>query len=303
MHSYQHNIKTFNNATRHLTRVERSLYRDLIELYYDTEQPLPAVDFDRLARRVLAISDEEKTALQFVLDEFFTLTGDCYTHDYCDEQIEKFHAATTAKAKAGKASAEARKKKAEARKEARKQQKQTSDEQVLSGSPTGEQRNPTNQKPETNNQKPDINTNGSSGKPDKPSLIDQQFESIWQAYPKREGSNPKTKAKSAFKARIKDGADPALIAQGVSRYRKFCEAKGSIGTEYVMQAQRFFGPGKEYENDWLITEASNGKYQPGGNKPLSKSEQSESAFRDYIAGLDCGEAEEAGSIMGDFTQP
>jgi len=147
------------------------------------------------------------------------------------------------------------------------------------------------------------NTNGSSGKPDKPSLIDQQFESVWQAYPKREGSNPKNKAKSAFKARIKDGADPALIAQGVSRYRKFCEAKGSIGTEYVMQAQRFFGPGKEYENDWLITEASNAKHQPGGNKPLSRSEQSEAAFHAYIAELDSEDEESFGGGMGGLAEP
>lgn len=155
MHSYQHNIKTFNNATRHLTRVERSLYRDLIELYYDTEQPLPADDFDRLARRVLAVSEEEKAALQYVLDEFFVKTGNVYSHDYCDETIEKFHTATTAKAKAGKASAEARKKKAASRKAGRsdkQEQDLTDDEQALNDSSTDEQRNPTNQKPETRNQ-------------------------------------------------------------------------------------------------------------------------------------------------------
>ncbi len=108
MHSYHHNIKTFNNATRHLTRVERSLYRDLIELYYDSEKPLQADNFDRLARLVLANSDDERAALKYVLSEFFTLSGDLYTHDYCDEQIEKFYSNTTAKAFAGKASAKAR---------------------------------------------------------------------------------------------------------------------------------------------------------------------------------------------------
>lgn len=121
MHHYQHNIKTFNHATRHLTRVERALYRDLIELYYDTEQPLPAASFDRLCRLVLAHSDDEKTALHSVLDEFFVLTGDVYTHDYCDAQIEKYRANSTSKAKAGKASADARKEKAANRQAERKQ--------------------------------------------------------------------------------------------------------------------------------------------------------------------------------------
>lgn len=119
MHSYLHNIKTFNNATRHLTGVERLLYRDAIELYYDTEQPLPAVDFDRLARRLRAVTPEEKAALQYILTEFFELTGDVYTHHFCDEVIEAYKNSTSAKSIAGKASAAARKKKAEERRAAR----------------------------------------------------------------------------------------------------------------------------------------------------------------------------------------
>jgi uncharacterized protein YdaU (DUF1376 family) len=120
MHSYLHNIKTFNNATRHLTRVERSVYRDLIELYYDTEQPLNAVQFDRLCKRIMANSDEEIAALEYILDEFFERTGDVYTHDFCDHEIEKFQNITSAKSAAGRASAEARKQKADKRKQSRK---------------------------------------------------------------------------------------------------------------------------------------------------------------------------------------
>ncbi|MCP5244840.1 MAG: YdaU family protein [Burkholderiales bacterium] len=157
MHSYQHHIKDFNNATRHLTRVERSLYRDAIELYYETEQPLPADDFDRLARRLMAVTDEEKTALKMVLDEFFDLTGNVYSHDRCDEEIEKFHNAQTAKSVAGKASAEARRKRQEARKESRKKQNLTDVEQPLNSVDTEDQQNATNHKPITKNQEP-LNT-------------------------------------------------------------------------------------------------------------------------------------------------
>jgi len=152
MHSYNHNIKTFNNATRHLTRVERSLYRDLIELYYDTEQPLDAVEIERLQRRVMAITQEEKDALDYVLSEFFVKTGSVYTHDYCDEQIDKYREVNTAKARAGKASAEARKKKAEERRLKRKEeseQNSTHDEHALS---SRTQPRTKNHKPLTNNQ-------------------------------------------------------------------------------------------------------------------------------------------------------
>lgn len=155
MHSYQHQIKTFNNATMHLTHVERALYRAAIEMYYDTEQPLPAADFDWLARKLLARSDEEKTALKVVLDEFFVLTGDVYTHDYCDQVIEKYHNTNSAKARAGKASAEARKKKAAENKRSRKQ-KSTCDEHVLNSVDGVFEQNSTN-KNKNKNKKQEIN--------------------------------------------------------------------------------------------------------------------------------------------------
>jgi len=152
MHSYQHNIKTFNHATRHLTRVERSLYRDLIELYYDTEQPLTS-DKNRLSRLVLATTEEEKEALNYVLSEFFDLTGDVYSHDYCDEQIDKYKNNKSDKSRAGKASAEARKKKADDR----KRERETKDKQDSTGVKQPLNKRATNHKPVTINHKPDIN--------------------------------------------------------------------------------------------------------------------------------------------------
>ena len=154
MHYYQHNIKTFNSATQHLTHVERSLYRCLIEMYYDTEQPLPADNFERLARRVMASTDEEKEALTFVLGEFFERTGNVYTHDFCDEVIETYHAFKANKSRAGKASAEARRKKSEERKTKRRmasEGERTGVQQVLDSVATESQQTPTNHKPITNN--------------------------------------------------------------------------------------------------------------------------------------------------------
>jgi len=167
MHHYQHNIKTFNHATRHLTRVERALYRDLIELYYDTEQPLPAVSFDKLCRLVLAHSDDEKTALKAVLDEFFVLTGEVYSHDYCDEQIEKYRTNSSIKSKAGKASAEARKVKSEQRKAQRKQTLNTCSTDVQLTS---------NHKPITNNQVKDIVPANAVTKPTTGTRLDPEWQ-------------------------------------------------------------------------------------------------------------------------------
>lgn len=87
MHYYPHHIADFNNATRHLGRLERSIYRDCIEMYYDTEGPLDGTDLERLQRRLLCHSDAEKTALDFVLNEFFEEEGGMYMNGRCDREI------------------------------------------------------------------------------------------------------------------------------------------------------------------------------------------------------------------------
>lgn len=104
MNYYQHHIGDFDKTTRHLTRIERSIYRDLIELYYDTEQPL-TLDRAALCRKIIARSNEESTAVEQVLNEFFTETAIGWYHDRCESEIERYHNNSSQKAQAGKASA------------------------------------------------------------------------------------------------------------------------------------------------------------------------------------------------------
>ena len=108
MNYYPHHIGDFNNATRHLTRVERALYRDVIELYIYDERP-PTTDFDRLARKLMAVTEEEKQALRNVLDEFFLNQGDHYYCPKCDDILTNYHFNHENQRRAGKASAEKRK--------------------------------------------------------------------------------------------------------------------------------------------------------------------------------------------------
>lgn len=108
MNHYPHHIGDFNNATRHLTFVERALYRELLDLYYDTEKPLNS-DTEKLARRVLANTPELRTALDSVLDEFFKNTPEGFRNRRCDREILKYHAQQEQASRAGKASAAKRK--------------------------------------------------------------------------------------------------------------------------------------------------------------------------------------------------
>jgi hypothetical protein len=87
----------------------------------------------------------------------------------------------------------------------------------------------------------------------------KEFEELWALYPKRSGSNPKKKAFFAWRARFQEisGMDDAYrlrraMTAGVERYAAWCNATGKTGTETVMQAARFFGPNREWENEYQI---------------------------------------------------
>ncbi len=92
-----------------------------------------------------------------------------------------------------------------------------------------------------------------------------EFESCWKAFPKREGSNPKNHAFKHWWARVKEGVSPAVLLAATQRYAAFCAAKGQIGTPYVMQAQRFYGTSREWENPWVVSA------QPQPPRPAGKS--------------------------------
>ena len=218
MHYYSHNIGDFNNSTRHLTRVERSLYRDLIELYYDSEQPLQSVDRAKLARKVLAHTDEEYIALNYVLEEFFFEDGDKYSHPRCDEEIAKYRANTTAKAKAGIASAKAR---------AKSKQKVTPVEQTLNGCATNHK--PINNKQETINNKSIVEA--------APQPVDevQVIFDYWVMVMKKNASCKLTPERKKFiKARMKQGYELDYILKAIDGCSKSAHHMGQNdkGTKY-----------------------------------------------------------------------
>ena len=89
MHYYPFNISDFNNSTRHLTLLERAIYRELMDMYYQTENPI-VDDLDVLARKILVRSKEEKESLSIVLDEFFLKTDAGYTIYRIEQEIIKY---------------------------------------------------------------------------------------------------------------------------------------------------------------------------------------------------------------------
>ena len=107
MKHYPRHIGDFNRATRHLTRIERSIYSDLLDLYYESEKMLP-LDINYICRKIIARTNEEVTGVVQVLNEFFTKTPTGYYQDRCEEEIERYQKNNSQQAMAGKASAAAR---------------------------------------------------------------------------------------------------------------------------------------------------------------------------------------------------
>ena len=167
MHFYQHNIGDFDKATRHLSRVERSVYRDLIEFYYDIEQPL-SLDIQSICRKIIAKSNEESTAVEQVLNEFFNETPLGWYHIRCEEELERYRCSTSQKSEAGKASAAKKKEKLQHALNGNS----TSVEQTFNGAST-------KQEPLTNNQEPIVKTLVISQANDKPDCPHQEIISVY----------------------------------------------------------------------------------------------------------------------------
>ena len=90
MHFYMFNPADFNNSARHLSLPERAIYRDLIDMYYHSEQAIDTSDMDRLARRLLCTSAEYRASLEYVLDEFFVKRGKRHHHHRIDREIKNY---------------------------------------------------------------------------------------------------------------------------------------------------------------------------------------------------------------------
>lgn len=80
--------------------------------------------------------------------------------------------------------------------------------------------------------------------------IDPEFEEAWALYPKREGTNSRADALKAWDARVKAGVPIADLLAGTKRYAAYCTKEKKAGTQFVMQAVRFFGKGEHYTEAW-----------------------------------------------------
>ena len=280
MRSYQHHIGDFNNATRHLDRIERSIYRDLIELYYDIEGPLP-LDIATICRRIIARSNEESTLVESSLNEFFTETPTGWYHTRCEHEIDKYKSSNSQRALAGKASA--------AKKALKRQQalngNSTSVEISLNGESTGNQN--LNLKPKPNNE----STNVDSKRKQKPAIDLSAWESKPSAGTMTDWAAMRKAKHAPLSQTVINKLTPEINLAVASGYTaddclSLCILKGWQGFKF----------------QWLKNEESNNANNQR-NTRTNRSDRNTQAHRDYIADLERQAEVEAGRCLADPAEP
>ena len=176
----------------------------------------------KLARKLLAITDDEKTALKVVLDDFFLITDTGYFHERCNIEITKYHSNTSNKAKAGIASALAR------------QQKSTDVKHMFNEPITN------NHKPITNNHKPITNI-----KPLRTKVLDTYFEDFWYFYPKKVGKD------AAIKAWNKVNPDILLVSDALKWQKESKQWQQEDG-KYIPNPATYLNQGRWQDEQPVI---------------------------------------------------
>lgn len=87
MHYYRFFINDYRSSTSHLTNDEDLAYRRLLDMYYDTETPIPT-ETEWVSRRLRLGSQ----VVLSVLADFFVLEADGWHHPVCDEVIRDYRA-------------------------------------------------------------------------------------------------------------------------------------------------------------------------------------------------------------------
>lgn len=154
MNYYEHHLGDYAKDTGHLSMLEHGAYRLLLDRYYSTEEGIPAAQAYRMAR---ARSEEERQAVDAVLEEFFTLEDGVWINRRAEEEIAKAQVKINAAKENGKKGG--RPKKVNPGSENETQQKPSG----FSAGSENETQQKAHQAPSTKHQTPDVEAAAATG--------------------------------------------------------------------------------------------------------------------------------------------
>lgn len=85
-----HNFTGHDFETKHMSRIEKTIYLDLRSIYLSAEKPIDGSDMALLERRLSVIDDAEKQALAFVLKDKFNKAGKLFKRPEWDKIIKDY---------------------------------------------------------------------------------------------------------------------------------------------------------------------------------------------------------------------
>ena len=97
MYYYKFHIGDYRGATTYLSNEEDLAYRRLLDMYYDTEKPIP-LETQTVSKR-LRVGIE---SVVFVLEEFFKKTDDGWVSKRCEDEISEYTQKCARNKEAGK---------------------------------------------------------------------------------------------------------------------------------------------------------------------------------------------------------
>jgi uncharacterized protein YdaU (DUF1376 family) len=119
---YPFHIGDFRSGTSNMSRQSRWIYRDMMDIYYDTELPL-VLDLDVLCDKLGVEVEEERRIVERLLKFKFTKTDTGYLHHICETVIATYHTKAEIAAENGKRGGRPRKEKGEPAKPKNNQKK------------------------------------------------------------------------------------------------------------------------------------------------------------------------------------
>lgn len=185
------------SKTAHLSLFEDCAYRRLLDLCWTQVGCKVRNDLGHLSRVLRLRSDEERAALEAVIGEFMTVSGEWIYQENQQRIFEKARQVSKSRSNAGK-------KGGRPRKSAKTQAQQGLREESNSLA---------NEKQTKSIQNQSINT---------PYSPPGDFDLLWDAYPQRAGPNPKKTALDKFQKL--SNADRLAAIEGAKAYGRWCQA-------------------------------------------------------------------------------
>ena len=299
MNFFKKHIGDWIRDTAHLSAVEEGIYSRLIDQYYSREKPLP-VDIKAACKLARASSKNDRLAVSYVLDSYFTLTENGYTHDRCDSEIKYYVANANKNLANGKLGGRPRK----TSMKSTEPETQWVNSGLCLGSVLETQtiRQPltTNQEPLTTNQEQDLKTEGQDLKNPTPPKTSFLCPPTKKNDPESVAKKPRKKQKTGLpedfgiSASVQDWADKhGYSAERVSsNFAKFVLWAAAGGKEYVDWDAALQGA---IRDDWACRSAGAGA---GGQQYKTTAQRIDDANREAT---EIWLAEMAGSDFVDVT--